>query len=311
LVSLCATSLHHLQKALELMNVQLHKVISDIAGVTGMHIIRAIVAGHRDPERLVRMVHPNCKSSLEQFMRALTGHYAPDQVFALEQALRRYDFYHEQIAELDGRLHRCLAHLPSGENGQAQAPTTRPIPPDGKRRKNQPHFDLSGEVHRITGVDLTAIEGIDALTAFTVITEQGVDMRAFPTEKDFASHLGLCSNNEITGGRVRRKRTRRVQSRAAHALRLAAQSLARSKTALGAFYRRLRARSCAAKANVATAHKLAKIIYRLLKYGEQYVARGQDQYEQRYQERLLKNLKKQAKTLGCQVLVLETGEVLS
>jgi transposase len=311
LVSMCATSLHHMQKALELMNVQLHKVISDIAGLTGMRILRAIAGGQSDPQSFVHMIHPNCKCSSAQMVNALTGHYAPEQVFALGQALRRYDLYQQQIAQLDRELHGSLGELPPRQNSEPEVATAGPKSPDGKRRKNQSHFDLAGEVHRITGVDLTRIEGIDALTAFTVITEQGIDMSHFPTEKHFASHLGLCPNNQITGGRVRKKRTRRVQSRAAHALRLAAQSLARSKTALGAFYRRMKARHGAAKANVATAHKLAKIFYRMLRHGEQYVARGQEDYEKRYRERLLKNLKRQAKILGCEVLVLETGEVLS
>lgn len=311
LVSMCATSLHHMQKALELMNVQLHKIITDIAGSTGMQIIRAIVAGKRDPEVFAQMAHPNCKASPEEFVKALTGHYAQEQVFALSQALCRYDLYQGQIAELDTHLDFCLQQCPLSKEQSHEAVPEERKRRSSKRRKNQCHFDLSHEIRRFTGVDLTRIEGIDALTAFTVITEQGVDMSPFPTEKHFASHLGLCPNNEITGGRIRKKRTRRVQSRAAHALRLAAQSLARSKSALGAFYRRMRARHGAAKANVATAHKLAKIIYRMLKYGEQYVAQGLDDYEKQYQERLLKNLKRQAKTLGCEVLVLDTGEVLS
>lgn len=311
LVSLCAQSLHHMQKALELMNVQLHKVISDLAGVTGMRILRAIVEGNTDPHSFLLMIHPNCKSSQEDFVKALTGHYAHEQVFALAQALRRYDVYHEQIAELDQELERSLHERCPSEHWEPEAPTAGPKSRDGKRRKNQAHFNLAGEVQRMIGVDLTRIEGIDALTAFTIITEQGTDMSRFPTEKNFASHLGLCPNNQITGGRVRKKRTRRVQSRAAHALRLAAQSLSRSKTGLGAFYRRMRSRKDAARAIVATAHKLAKIIYRMLKYGEEYVARGQEEYEKQYRERLLKNLKRQAKVLGCEVLVAETGEVLS
>ena len=311
LVSLCAQSLHHMQKSLELMNLQLHKVITDLAGVTGMSILRAIVAGERDPEAFVHMVHPNCKSSREDFVKALTGHYAPEQVLALRQALGRYDLYHAQIAELDHTLEQSLQKFAPAEDCGPKTSTPAPKRRGGKRRKNQAHFDLAREIHRITGVDLTRIEGVDALTAFTVITEQGIDMSRFPTEKDFASHLGLSPNNQITGGRVRKKHTRRVQSRAAHALRLAAQSLSRSKTALGAFYRRMRARNDSSHAIVATAHKLAKIIYRMLKHGEEYVARGEEQYEEQYRERLLKNLKRQAKTLGCQVLVPETGEVLS
>ena len=244
LVSMCATSLHHMQKALELMNLQLHKVITDIAGLTGMRIIRSILEGQRDPETFAKPA----------------------------------------------------------------ADTSKPV---GKRRKNQSHFDLAAEARRIAGVDLTRIEGIDALTAFTIITEQGVDMSAFPTEKHFSSHLGLCPNNRITGGRVRKRSTRHVNSRAADALRIAAQSLTRSKTALGAFCRRIRARHGAPVAIVATANKMSKIIYRMLKFGEEYVAQGQEKYEQDYRERLINNLKRQAKAVGCQVLVPETGEVIS
>ena len=170
---------------------------------------------------------------------------------------------------------------------------------------------LQYSLQAIVQADLTRIEGIDALTAFTIITEQGVDMSPFATERHFASHLGLCPDNQITGGRVRKKSTRRVASRAARALRVAAQSLARSKTALGAFYRRIKGRCGAAKAIVATAHKLAKIIYRMLKHGEQYVACGQEEYERQYQERLLKNLARQASRMGCQLVVENSGEVLS
>lgn len=311
LVQMCATAIHHMQKALELMNVQLHKVISDIAGLTGLKIIAAIVSGKRDPRELAEMAHQACKSSRDEFVKALTGHYAQDQVFALRQALQRYESFQAQIAELDKRLQKSFDALPDSEKLDSETPKPVSKSRDGKRRKNQFHFDLAAEVQRIIGVDLTRIEGIDALTAFTVISEQGFDMSAFPSEKHFASHLGLCPNNEITGGRVRKKRTRRVKCRAARALRLAAQSLARSKTALGAFYRRLKARLGAAKANVATANKLAKIIYRMLKHGEQYVSKGAEAYEKQYHERLLKNLKRQAKLLGLEILVQETGEVLS
>lgn len=311
LVRMCATALHHMQKALEVMNVQLHKVVSDIAGVTGMRIIRAIVKGQREPENFLDMIHANCKSSREEFRKALTGHYAAEQVFALGQALRRFDLYQEQIAELDSELQHALKRFSDAEHTDSETPQATSKNRDGKRRKNQSHFDLAEELRRITGVDLTRIEGIDALTAFTVITEQGIDMSAFPSEKHFASHLGLCPNNQITGGRIRKRRTRRVHSRAADALRVAAQSLARSKTALGAFFRRMRARQGAAKAIVATAHKLAKIMFRMLKHGEEYVANGMDEYEKRYREALLKNLKKRAKQLGCEVLVYDTGEVLS
>jgi transposase len=311
LVSLCATSIHHMHKSLELMNLQLHKTVTDITGVTGMKIVRAIVAGETDPRGFAHLIHPGCKSTPDDFVKALTGHYAGDQRFALRQALRRYDMYQEQIAELDAELHRATQALAPAQNWNPDAAAPAPKSRDGKRRKNQSHFNLAAEVQRLAGVDLTRIEGIDALTAFTVITEQGRDMSRFPTAKHFASHLGLCPNHQITGGRVRKKSTRRVQSRASRALRLAAQSIARSQSALGGFYRRLRSRCGAAKAIVATAHKLAKTIYKMLKHGEEYVARGQEDYEKQYRERLLKNLARQAKTLGCEVLVLDTGQVLS
>jgi transposase len=311
LVGMCATSIHHMHKALELMNLQLHKKVADIAGVTGMKIVRAIVAGKTDPQGFAHLIHPNCKSAPDDFVKALTGHYAGDQLFALRQALCRYDMYQEQMAELDAELHRAIQALAPAQNWNSDAPDPAPKSRDDKRRKNQSHFNLAAEVQRLAGVDLTRIEGIDALTAFTVITEQGRDMSRFPTAKHFASHLGLCPNHQITGGRVRKKSTRRVQSRASRALRLAAQSIARSKSALGGFYRRIRARCGASKAIVATAHKLAKTIYQMLKNGAQYVARGQEEYEKQYRERLLKNLARQAKSLGCEVLVLGTGEVLS
>lgn len=311
LVSMCATAIHHMHKALELMNLQLHKTLKDVAGRSGMSIIRSIVAGQRDPQTLADMCHPNCKASRQEFIAALTGHYTAEHVVALSQALRRFDLYHEQIEQLDQQIQAGL-----NEFAAAASPSDRPQPSNPKRskakpRKNQAHFDLAADLHRITGVDLTAIEGIDALTAFTVITEQGTDMSRFPSEKHFASHLGLCPNNEITGGKVRKHRTRRVNSRAAQALRLAAQSIGRSQTALGSFYRRIKNRHNPAIAIVATANKLAKLIYRLLTRGEQYVARGMAQYEKQYRERLLANLKRQAKALGCEVLMLETGELLS
>ena len=282
---MCATSIHHMHKSLELMNLQLHKTVSDIAGVTGMKIVRAIVAGETDPQGFAHLIHPNCKSTPDDFVKALTGHYAGEQLFALRQTLRRYDMYQEQVAELDAELHRAIQALAPAQNWDPDAPAPAPKSRDGKRRKNQSHFNLAAEVQRLAGVDLTRIEGIDALTAFTVITEQGRDMGRFPSEKHFASHLGLCPNHRITGGRVRNKSTRRVQSRASHALRLAAQSVARSKSALGGFYRRIRARCGAAKAIVATAHKLAKTIYQMLKHGEEYVAQGQEEYEKHYRER--------------------------
>lgn len=311
LIQSSAQQLHHMQHALEQMNVQLHKVLSDISGRTGMQIIRAIVAGERAPEVLVVFCHKNCKRPREDFIKALSGYYRQDHVFALQQAVELYDIYQEKCAALDQQLHRYLQTL------QARSPKEkRPTPIERKprssyRRKNQPHFDLRAELLRITGVDLTQIDGIDAITAHTVISEQGIDMTRFPSEKHFASHLGLCPNNQITGGKIRKRKSRKVQSRAAKALRIAAQSLERNDSALGAFYRRMKGRHGPAKAITATAHKLAKIIYRMLKYGEEYVHKGQEDYEEKYKQQKVKSLLKHAHKMGYDLICVDTGEVLS
>lgn len=304
LVKAAAEQIHLMQKSLELMNLQLHKAISDITGVTGMKIIRAIVSGQRDPLVLAKMRHRGIKSSEQTIAKALTGDWREEHLFTLEQALEAYDFYHRQIASCDQRIERYMKTFPS--KGDVNDKGDR-----SHRRKNQVHFDLRSELHRITGVDLTTIDAIDVLTAQTVISECGYDMSRFPTEKNFSSWLGLSPNNVITGGKVRRRGTRKVYNRAAHALRLAAQSLHRSKTALGAYYRRMKGRLGPPKAITATARKLAILIYRMLKYGTEYVDRGQQAYEQQYQERLLQSLRKHARQMGYEIVNLQSGEVVS
>lgn len=306
LVKDAAEQIHLMQKSLELMNLQLHKAISDITGVTGMKIIRAIVSGQRDPLALAKMRHRSIKSSEETIAKALTGDWREEHLFTLEQALEAYDFYHRQIAACDQRIERYMKTFPSNGDVNNNDKDGR-----GHRRKNQVHFDLRSELHRITGVDLTTIDAIDVLTAQTVISECGYDMSRFPTENNFSSWLGLSPNNVITGGKVRRRGTRKVYNRAADALRLAAQSLHRSKTALGAYYRRMKGRLGPAKAITATARKLATLIYRMLKYGMEYVDRGQQAYEQQYQERLLRSLRKRAHQMGYEIVTLQSGEVVS
>ena len=306
LVKAAAEHIHLMQKSLELMNLQLHKVISDITGVTGMKIIRAIVAGQRDPKVLAQMRHQSIKSSEETIAKALTGDWREEHLFTLQQALEGYDFQHRQIAACDQRIERYLHTLPSEKDVEESSKRGK-----GRRRKNQVHFDLRSELHRISGVDLTTIDSIDVLTAQTVISECGYDMSRFPTEKHFSSWLGLSPNNVITGGKVRRRGTRKVTNRAADALRVAAQSLHRSQTALGAFYRRSKSRLGAPKAITATAHKLAVLIYRMLKYGMTYVDQGQEAYERQYQESLLRSLKKRARQMGYEMVSIESGEVVS
>jgi transposase len=304
LVASASRQIQLMQKALEQMNVQLHKAVSDITGKTGISIIRAIVEGERDPHTLARMRHGQLKASREELAMALTGNYRQEHLFALAQALEGYDFTHQQIEGCDRRLEACMKTLP----GKAPRPTT--TKPKQTRRKNQPYFDLQAEQVRLAGVDFTRIPSIDTLTAQVILTEVGVDVSSFPTEGKFSSWATVCPNNRKTGGKVRSRRTRRSPHRLAAALRVAAQTLHRSKTALGAYYRRLRARIGAPKAITAAAHKLARIIYRMLKYGEEYVEQGHRAYEEHYRRRSVNNLRRQARNLGFELMSRETGELL-
>ena len=309
LVELCSQQIQRMQKSLEQMNLQLHKVLSDITGKTGMAIIRSLLKGERDPKVLVQLKHALVKSSDEVLIKALTGNYREEHVFALKQAVELHDTFQIKIAECDSQVETVMAALESKVDVPKR--TTQPKLLTRKRRKNQPNFDLRNHLYQTTGVDLAQIDGIDAMTAQTVISECGFDMKPFRTEKHFASWLGLCPNNKITGGKVYSSRTRKVFNRAASALRIAAQSLHGSSTALGAWYRRMRAKLGAPKAITATAHKLAKLIYRMLKFGEDYVDKGQEYYEKQYQERVFNNFKNKAKQLGYQLLNQTTGEVVS
>jgi transposase len=306
LVEMGSMQIPLMQKSLEQMNLQLHKVLSDITGVTGMKILKAIVKGQRDPVVLARMRHPLVQSSEETIAKALTGDWRAEHLFTLRQALELYEVYQQKITACDEEIEKYMQSLEA--RGDA-----KDAPPEElrKRRKNQVHFDLRSQLHRMTGTDLTTIDGIDAMTAQTVISESGFDMRRFATEKHYSSWLGLCPNHQITGGKVRRRRTRKVRNRAAQALRVAAQSLHKSKTALGAFYRRMRGRLGPAKATTATAHKLAILIYRTLKYGMKYVDQGQQAYEKQYQQRTLQMLVKRAKHMGYAMVDLRSGQLVS
>ena len=311
----CAEHILRMQKALELMNVQLHKVLSDVSGVSGMSIIRAVVAGERDPDNLAGMVKSGVKHDRATFVAALTGHYRDEHVFALAQAVESYDFFQRQICDCDARLAQALAKLetrqpPCGpDKGDANPdgpPATRK-PSQISRRRNQPHFDLKQELARVVGVDVTVLPGIDAMTAQTVFSECGYDLAAFETEHKLSSFLGLSPNNRITGGKVKSSRTRKVASRAATALRVAALSLFRGNSALAAFSRRMRARLGPAKAVTATAHKLAVLLFRMVRYGQDYVDQGQQQYEEQYRQQQRKALLKQARRLGLALVDSATG----
>jgi transposase len=298
LVEQRAVHIQLMQKAMQQMNLQLTQVVSDITGVTGLQIIRAIVAGERDPVVLAQFRHPRCRSSQETIAKALTGSYRAEHVFALSQALTLYDCYTTQIAACDAEIERQYAVMEPVWDDDTPPP---PLPPDPKRTthsKNAPAGDVRQALYDLLGIDLTAVDGLHASTVQIIISEIGTDMGKWPTEKHFCSWLGLAPHHDITGGRIVRRRTLKVRNRAAQALRMAAQAVSRSQTALGAFYRRIRARAGPERAVTATAHKLARIIYHLLKQHEPYTPLHAEVYEEQQRDRAVRQLERRAARLG-------------
>lgn len=292
----------HMQKALMQMNVQLHHVITDITGATGLRILDAILSGNRDPHSLAKLRDERCKRGEGEIAQALEGNWREEHLFALKQAVELYRFYHRQLDELDERIENCLNAFEDRSAGQKVPPSRKP-----KAGSNTPGFDLRKLLLQMTGTDLTTIDGINGHSALELISEIGTDMSRWPTEKHFASWLCLCPGNKKTGGKSVSGKTRRSASRAAAVLRMAAQSLARADCALGAYYRRMRARLGGPKAITATAHKLAKIVYNLLRYGKQYVDVGADYYEKQFRERVLKNLARRAAQFGLTLTPTTSG----
>lgn len=291
-----AAHIQHMQKALQQMNVQLTQVVSDITGVTGLAMIRAIVAGARDPVALAKLRNPKCQSSEEEMAKALTGNYRAEHVFALKQALELYDVYTGKVEECDREIERKFTALkPKREH---------PLPPldttdkQNTHSKNAPDYDGRTLLYQLTGVDLVAIAGLNEVTVAKILTETGIALNAWPTEKHFSSWLGLGPHNDISGGRVLRSRTLKNGNRAGQAFRLAAQSVSRTQTALGAYYRRMKARLGPQKAIVATAHKIARIFYHMLKHRVAYHDLSAQEYEQRFREREVAKLKHKAAKLG-------------
>jgi hypothetical protein len=268
-----------------------------------MEIIRAIIAGEREPQTLAMHRDARCKHDQETIAKALTGHWRVEHLFALRQAVEQYDFVQDQLQACDSEIEACLqAFLPQGEVASS-APT--PVRKWRSSQRNAPSFDVHTYLKAMTGVDLTQIDGIDSLTALKVVSEIGFDMTRWPTGKHFAAWLGLCPGNKMLGGKRHRMRSKPTANRAATALRLAAQSLANSHSALGAYYRRMRARLGAPKAITATAHKLARLVYSMLRYGTAYVDAGQQAYEQQYRDRVLTNLQRKARVFGYQLVQVE------
>jgi transposase len=305
-------AVEHMQKALTTMNVQLANALSDLSGVTGLVIIRAILAGERDPQPLAKLRDRRVQASEEEIAHSLEGNWREDVLFELQQAVDTYDFLQGQVAACDLQLQKYMAALPSREIPEAQrvastsltaeADPRRKKPKAKKRSKNAPSFDLAAELQRATGVNLLSIDGIHLMTAQTILSELGPDLSAFATESRFTAWLGLAPQRDISGGKVVAQRSRRVKNRVANALRMAAEALAHSDSYLGARYRHLRARLGGLKAVKAMARYLACLVYRLLTKGQAWVDRGSIEYERKRRQRELIALQRRAAEMGMRLV---------
>jgi len=307
LIEYSAAHIQHMQKALMQMNVQLHHVVSDITGATGMKIIRDIINGERCAATLAGHRDIRCKQSQQTITAALTGNYRDEHVFALKQAVELWDFYQERIRECDVQIEKVMAKL-------NQNRTSSGVPmPKARHRTKQPHepdFGVRSALYTLTGVDLTQINGFGPYTALRLIGECGDNMAKWPTEKHFVSWLSLSPGNKKSGGKILLNKTGRTKNRATTLLRIAAVNVGKTETALGAFYRRLAARVGKAKAVTATARKMAVLFYAIMKHGKAYVEPGAAYYETQYRNRVLANLKKRAKRLGYELVANPVPERL-
>jgi len=299
LVEYSAAHIQHMQKALMQMNVQLHHVVSTITGVTGMGIVRAILDGETDPAVLAGFRDVRCKASAETIEHALTGSYRAEHLFALRHAVELYDTYQAKIVDCDREIEAALARLCTDRDEPA---IPLPKPRHRTRQKNEPSFDVRATLYAVLGVDLTQIHGIGPSMAMTLIAECGDDMTKWPTQKHFTSWLCLSPGNKISGGRVLSSRTRRTSNRATTLFRIAAMTVGRTDTALGAFYRRLSARAGKAKAVTATARKIAVLFYRTLADGLVYTDQGAGYYDEKYRQRVVASMRKRAYALGFEMI---------
>jgi transposase len=308
LIDACSQQVLHMQRALDQMNVHLHHVISDLDGETGLRIVDAILAGQRDSKALAQLRDPRVrKSTVAEMEAALEGDWRAEHLWVLQQAREAYRFFHNQIAALDQQVEALLPQivtappaLPESERPQnpQAAPDARRPRKKQQRKGNAPAIDFTAELTRICGVDLTHVVGFNLLSVLILISEIGVDMSPWRNAKAFCSWLGLCPGNKISGGKVLSTRTARVSNRAATLLRTLATAVGRSDTWLGSFHRRMKSRLGPAAANTATAHKLACLIYHLLKYREAYIEVDRLLYEERLQRYRVAKLKKLAVELG-------------
>jgi len=258
LVAMASRAVQQRQKALEQMHLKLTEVVSDSTGKTGMTILRAILAGARDPQQLATSRDKRCTHDHATIAKALTGHWRAEHLLALQQAVDQDDFLAQQLRACDGHIEECLQTLVP--DVETDSPPSTPVRAWRSSRSNPLRFEVQTDLQAMTGVDLTQIDGIDSLTALKVISEMGLDMTRWPTSQHCAAWLGLCPGNKVSGGKRDRRRSKPSANRAATALRLAAQGVANSHSALGAYYRRMRARLGAPKAMTATAPKLARLV---------------------------------------------------
>ncbi len=296
LVKTAASHIQHMQKSLTQMNLQIHNVISDITGVTGLAIIDAILSGERDPQKLAALKNGRIRATKDTIAKSLEGDYLPEHVFTLKQSLQVYRHYQQMIAECDREIESHLnnfdSHIDVDQN---------PPPPTSTSRQgqgNEPNFDLRTHMYRILGTDLTQIEGINSVTAHVFFTEVGCNVSKFPKSENFVSWLNLCPGNKISGGKILSSHTLPGKNRLAKALQMSAMSLWRSNSYLGNYYRRKRAKNGAPSAITDTAHKLARIIYHLVKTGKQFDKSVFSSQEEAHQERAFRNLKNKAKSMG-------------
>lgn len=302
LTKTASSHVQHMQKALTEMNIGLHHVLSDITGVSGLSIIRAILEGERDTTKLAQLKHAYVRKSREEIARALEGDYREEHLFALRQALELYEFYQTCIAECDRQIEKALSALEPNRPAEAK-PAGMPLP-DLKPRKTakaQADFALKTQLTQLCGVDLSAVPGLNLLSIQNLISEVGLDMSRWKTEKHFCSWLRLSPANRVSGGKRMRAKPHKGHNRAAQIFRICAQAALQSKSALGAFGRRLRGRLDTAKAVKALAHKLARIVYRMLKTGKSYADAGELYYENKYRDHLIKRLHKQAAHFGLEL----------
>lgn len=308
LFELASQQVQLMHKALVQMNLQLNHVISDITGATGMTIIRAIISGERNPIILARYRHVQCKKDEKEIAKALDGNYREEHLLALKHALAAHDFFHQQVLECEKAIEQIMNKREEKAKENMPVQNTMPIKHSttigrGIRKKTKYnlspyHFEVEDSLQNILQVNLTDIPGLDINGIMKILAEIGMDMSKWPSAKHFASWLGLCPGNKISGGKILSGRTKPSANRAAQALRLAANSLYRSQTALGAYFRRMRARLGAPKAITAAAHKLAKILYTMLNERKSFMEVGQAAYEKIYKERQLLSLQKRARDLG-------------